>query len=214
MRESPRIRRLRSDFRSVSALRADSSILEFETEGDPPEHYTLRFLGRGLSRPRQEVVAQDIHMVSVGLGAGYPRMIPDLTWRTPIFHPNISGSGVVCLGGYGSHWVPAVGLDDLCVMLWDMIRYQNFDIESPYNREAAAWARAQTTYRLPMDARPLRDKLARIPPEQRVPQNSPSRQADVLFLEDPSPGSGDSSEVEVIDVELVDSDDNDILFIE
>jgi hypothetical protein len=46
-------------------------------------------------------------------------------------------------------------------MLWDMIRYQNFDETSPYNREAAAWAKHQTYFQLPIDARPLRDKLAR-----------------------------------------------------
>ena len=29
-------------------------------------------------------------------------------------------------------------------MLWDMIRYENYDETSPYNREAAAWAKHQT----------------------------------------------------------------------
>jgi hypothetical protein len=46
-------------------------------------------------------------------------------------------------------------------MLWDMIRYENFDETSPYNREAAAWAKHQTYFQLPLDRRPLRDKLAR-----------------------------------------------------
>ena len=27
---------------------------------------------------------------------------------------------MVCLGGYGTHWVPSVQLDELCMMLWDM----------------------------------------------------------------------------------------------
>ena len=67
-------------------------------------------------------------------------MMPELAWKSPIFHPNISASGVVCLGGYGTYWVPSLALDELCSMLWDMIRYENFDETSPYNREAAAWA--------------------------------------------------------------------------
>jgi hypothetical protein len=45
-------------------------------------------------------------------------------------------------------------------MLWDMIRYENYDETSPYNREAAAWAKNQTSFHLPIDPRPLRDKLA------------------------------------------------------
>jgi hypothetical protein len=79
---------------------------------------------------------------------------------TPIFHPNISEIGMVCLGGYGTHWAPSVQLDDLCVMLWDMARYHNYDIRSPYNREAALWVASQTSFRFPLDDRPLRDKRA------------------------------------------------------
>jgi hypothetical protein len=59
--------------------------------------------------------------------------------------------------------VPSLALDELCTMLWDMIRYENFDEKSPYNREAAAWAKNQTFFRLPIDQRPLRNKLAKSP---------------------------------------------------
>ena len=104
---------------------------------------------------------REVHEVSIKLGASYPRMMPELQWKSPIFHPNISAGGVVCLGGYGTHWVPSLNLDELCVMLWDMIRYANYDVESPYNREAALWARTQAEYRFPVDHRPLRDKLAK-----------------------------------------------------
>jgi hypothetical protein len=45
-------------------------------------------------------------------------------------------------------------------MLWDIIRYKNFNIDSPYNREAAEWARTQTAYEFPLDPRPLRDYIA------------------------------------------------------
>jgi hypothetical protein len=84
--------------------------------------------------------------------------MPELHWLTPIFHPNISANGLVCLGGYSTNWVPSLRLDDLCLMLWDMIRYRNFDIGSPYNRVAAEWARTQRHYILPLDPRPLRDQ--------------------------------------------------------
>ena len=64
---------------------------------------------------------------------------------------------MVCLGGYGTHWVPSVQLDELCMMLWDMARYFNYDIRSPYNRDAALWVANQTSILFPTDSRPLRD---------------------------------------------------------
>jgi len=208
MRETPRHRRLRSDFRAIVQLRDESTILDFSPYGNPPEAYLIRFHGRGLWKPENssEILGSSTHEVSISFGANYPRQIPDMTWRSPIYHPNISASGVVCLGGYGTHWVPAVGLDDLCLMLWDMIRYQNYDIESPYNREAAAWVRTQTTYRFPVDERPLRDKLARQTPYERAQEGGSPAANDVVFLGDQSSG--------IVEAEVLDSDDNDILFIE
>jgi len=162
MRESPRSRRLKSDLKALEQLAADSSIFAFERYGTPPDFYILRFRGRGVWKagPDDEPALRDDHEVHVRLGASYPRMMPELAWKSPIFHPNISASGVVCLGGYGTHWVPSLALDELCSMLWDMIRYENYDETSPYNREAAAWAKNQTRFRLPIDNRPLRNKLA------------------------------------------------------
>jgi hypothetical protein len=87
-------------------------------------------------------------------------MMPEIRWKSPVFHPNISGNGSVCLGGYGTYWVPSLTLDELCHMLWDMVRYENYDETSPYNREAALWTKTQSEHRLPLDARPLRDRLA------------------------------------------------------
>ena len=162
MRESPRSRRLKSDLKALEALATESNIFSFEKYGTPPDFYILRFRGRGVSKrsPDDDPVLRDEHEVHVRLGASYPRMMPELAWKSPIFHPNISASGVVCLGGYGTYWVPSLALDELCTMLWDMIRYENYDETSPYNREAAAWAKNQKQLRLPIDNRPLRNKLA------------------------------------------------------
>jgi|CXWL01.1.fsa_nt_gi hypothetical protein len=217
MRESPRIRRLRTDLRALQKLREESSIVDFEvartTHEAPPESYAITFRGRGLWRADRssDILIREQHVVHIHLGAAYPRMMPDLAWKTPIFHPNISGNGVVCLGGYGTHWVPSLNLDELCGMLWDMIRYQNFDVDSPYNREAALWAKTQRTHRLPVDARPLRDRIAGVaatkqetarPPITARPV--PTREIpDVLFLD------GE----EVVEAEVVEAGNEDILFI-
>lgn len=162
MHQSPRTRRLFNDLRGLELLAADSSIFVFQAHGTPPDYYVIRFNGRGIWKrhPHEEPLVRGEHEVHVRLGAAYPRMMPELAWKSPIFHPNISSTGVVCLGGYGTYWAPSLALDELCVMLWNMIRYQNYDETSPYNREAAAWAKNQTSHPLPLDPRPLRDKRA------------------------------------------------------
>src|SRR5271166_848267 len=157
MHESPRIRRLRNDLTALERLCSESSVFEFQATGNPPHHYLITFKGKGLCRDRGKVKIVHYHRVEIKLGASYPRTIPELRWLTSVYHPNISEIGMVCLGGYGTHWVPSVQLDELCMMLWDMARYFNYDIRSPYNREAALWVANQTSIVFPTDSRPLRD---------------------------------------------------------
>jgi len=174
--------------------------------------YLVRFYGKGLFRPpgTADVFVREHHEVSIRLGAAYPRMMPELSWKTPIFHPNISSSGVVCLGGYGTHWAPSLNLDELCIMLWDVVRYANFDVGSPYNREAAYWAKNQAPEVFPVDARPLRDRVAGVAPAEAfrkppvVAQPSRRRGQEVVC----------AARTEVIDAEIVDSPHADILYIE
>jgi ubiquitin-protein ligase len=160
MYQSPRTRRLGNDVAALERLRSESSVFRFSASGDPPQQYQVLFHGRGLCRERSKIKTRDHHRVEIKLGASYPRTMPELRWVTPIYHPNISEIGMVCLGGYGTHWVPSLQLDELCIMLWDMVRYHNYDIRSPYNREAALWVAGQTTFRFPTDSRPLRDLRA------------------------------------------------------
>jgi ubiquitin-protein ligase len=160
MHKSPRIRRLHNDLAALDRLRSESSVFRFSAQGDPPQQYMISFRGKGLWRDRGKVRVLEDHRVEIKLGASYPRTIPEIRWMTPVYHPNISEIGMVCLGGYGTHWVPSVQLDELCVMLWDMARYHNYDIRSPYNREAALWVANQTTFLFPTDSRPVRDLRA------------------------------------------------------
>lgn len=213
MRESPRTRRLRSDLRSLEKLRVESTIFEFVANSAGarlPDAYVVRFRGRGLWRrsDTEDVFLRDDHEVSIELGADYPRVMPALSWRTPIFHPNISANGVVCLGGYSTHWTPSLSLDELCGMLWDMLRFENYDVESPYNREAAHWTKTQDRFRLPLDVRPIRDRIAGSDRElerQVPPIAGPARGAvaDVAIVE-----------AEIVEAEVIEPGDPDIMFIE
>ncbi len=220
-RPSPRFRRLRADHEALKKLKAESSILDFVAHGEPPDWYLIKFHGHGLYRPEgtSRVAVTSEHHVAVTLGAAYPRLMPELHWKTPFFHPNVSGSGVVCLGGYGTYWVPSLNLDELCEMLWDMIRYANFDVGSPYNRDAANWARLQTDFRFPLDNRPIRDRIAsgqvnvrdgaakanNVHPAPLTPARTQSDTEDILFIDESA---------EIVDAELIDGDDPDVLVIE
>ncbi len=209
-RESPRVRRLRSDHKALEQLRRESSILDFHTHAvlaDPPHEYLIRLLGRGVWRPPHsvDVIVRESHEVKIRLGANYPRMMPELVWQSPIFHPNISSSGVVCLGGYGTFWAPSLNLDELCVMLWDMVRYANFDVNSPYNREAALWAKTQKQFPFPFDPRPLRDRVNGQAHRGGLPSSGPATTSwaeppEIQFLGDVV------IDAQVIDADVIDAD--------
>lgn len=189
-RESPRIRRLRSDFKGLQQLRNDSTIFDYVAYGNPPERYECTFMGAGLrlSDDQARIELQMVHRVEIRLGANYPRAMPELAWRSPIFHPNISAIGMVCLGGYGQFWVPSLQLDELCSMLWDMVRFENFDVASPYNRSAADWTRSQTQYVFPLDSRSLRDRVTRAAAVQAAEAPAPVGAAGVVIAPPPAPG--------------------------
>jgi ubiquitin-protein ligase len=206
--------------------------------GGPPDVYSVFFHGRGLCVPdgTNEVHMRHRHEVMIRLGASYPRMMPELVWKTPVFHPNISANGVVCLGGYSTHWVPSLQLDELCTMLWDMIRYENYDVESPYNRQAAQWVQEQTTFAFPIDNRAIRNRAAEALSDPLERDDEPVRPStpravspfaavtpkdfdsghspelpDIIFVDDEG--------IEVVDAEIVDEEGErwetrDILFIE
>jgi ubiquitin-protein ligase len=229
MAESPRIRRLRADRRALEQLKAESSVFDFVARGEIPDTYTLLFRGTGVWRADQfsPVQTTERHEVYLRLGAAYPRMMPELTWRSPIFHPNISASGVVCLGGYGTYWVPSLSLDELCTMLWDMIRYANYDPNSPYNRDAAIWAKGQTDFHFPLDSRPIRDRVARksrpAAPPVRTPKVSPvvtptmPAASSATLVTPPQASEGITFlQSDVIDAQVVNpqADDAGILFID
>jgi hypothetical protein len=201
----------------MEQLKADSKIFDFSVPGPMfeglPETYYVRFRGFGLWSPNGSgsVLVREGHEVVIRLGASYPRMMPELIWKTPIFHPNISANGIVCLGGYSTHWVPSLQLDELCVMLWDMIRYANFDVDSPYNREAARWAREQTAYELPVDRRPLRS-ISRCQPADSAPASTDAESlpwltsADALPSEPRQPASVPMAEVVFVEEDVVEAE--------
>jgi hypothetical protein len=145
----------------LESLRAASSVLEFDTSGDPPDRYTLMFRGKGIARdasPHADVELVELHRVDLRLPYAYPQVPPDIRWASPVFHPNISFSGFIHLRDVGLPWDASVTLDVVCERLWDVARAAYKNVDRATNISAKKWYEQQHRLRLPVDARPLRDK--------------------------------------------------------
>lgn len=146
--------RLRKDHEEL--LRLSSSrpdLIDFTTKGNPPTHYifTVRLKGLMLAPDGKRAIVRDVHQFEMRLGAHYPSDPPDVTWRTPIFHPNIRGEAVC----HSQQWSPAWSLADFVIEIGDMIRMDKYNTASPLDRKAANWS-DKNGDRFPIDHRNLR----------------------------------------------------------
>jgi len=150
--------RMKNDYEEMLRLKAESSIIDFETAGNPPFKYSLVFhcAGMRLDDLGKPAIIQE-HRCQLMLGAQYPSQPPDVTWLTPIFHPNIKLQAV-CHSG---QWAPSWSLAEFVSELADMARYAKYNLQSPLDTRAADWARRNLNV-FPLDARPIRDKVARM----------------------------------------------------
>lgn len=122
----------------VSRLFAANPRIQLDhTEGEPPERYVFLLRVPGLApegdhgfRPATE------HRVEVYLPADYPRRPPVCRMLSPAFHPNIDPRKI-CIG---DHWSAGQSLALLVVRIAEMLCYQSYNLKSPLNAIAAAWA--------------------------------------------------------------------------
>jgi ubiquitin-protein ligase len=138
---SPRERRLTADYHELCELEQTGAI-SLTCSGSPPDRYVIRFSAAGLAPAPAGPVARDEHEVAVYLHLDYPRRPPVVTWRTPVFHPNLLGPerhGGVCLGS----WSPGEGLADMVRRLVALAGWRAFGLMDALNTEAAAWAQAR-----------------------------------------------------------------------
>ncbi len=144
---SSRLRRLQADYEAVvAAFRDHPHILLAGTEGSPPEVYRFEFHLRGLAPDGDSCVARDVHTADVFLLIDYPRRPPFCRMTSPVFHPNIDPAKV-CIG---DHWSAGQSLVDLVCRIGQMICYQSYNVKSPLNAQAAAWAE-ENAARLPLE---------------------------------------------------------------
>lgn len=135
---SIRARRLRRDFEKVTQELAGSEWVTVSViSGDPPDHYRAVYRVNGLvwDDATQSARPSGEHTVDIFLPIGYPKQPPRCVMRRPVWHPNIGD--YVCIGDY---WSAGVTLVDIIAHIADMIQYRSYNLSSPVNRLAAAWA--------------------------------------------------------------------------
>ena len=142
-----RLRRLQADFGQVQALFATHPYIRLvKVEGTPPDKYTFAFNVEGLvSTAGNSFVPGAAHQAEVFLPLDYPRRPPFCRMITPVFHPNIDPQKI-CIG---DHWSAGQSLAQMVVRIGEMICFQSYNLKSPLNAEAAAWAE-QNLSRLPL----------------------------------------------------------------
>ena len=142
-----RLRRLNADLAKVQAAFANHPFIRIiGTEGSPPEKYTFAFRVEGLAPDGEEASwPASLHQAEIFLPLDYPRRPPFCRMITPVFHPNIDPQKI-CIG---DHWSAGQPLTQLVVRIAEMICFQSYNLKSPLNAVAAAWAE-QNLARLPL----------------------------------------------------------------
>jgi len=143
-----RLRRLAADYERVTALFVSNPYIRLITaEGAPPERYSFEFLIHSMVPGAGDSISMgSVHRAEVFLPLDYPRRPPFCRMTTPTFHPNIDPQKI-CIG---DHWSAGQSLAQLIVRIGEMLCYQSYNVKSPLNAKAAAWAE-QNMARLPLD---------------------------------------------------------------
>ena len=144
----PRIRRLNADYQQMAAAFTNHPYIRVaQVRGNPPEAYVLQFNVLGLVPQENDTFVQgNRHQAEIILPLEYPRRPPLCRRITPVFHPNIDPQKI-CIG---DHWSAGQTLKTLAVRIAEMISYQSYNVKSPLNAKAAAWAE-QNMDKLPLD---------------------------------------------------------------
>ena len=149
---NPRLRRLQADYQNVSTTLAEHPTIRLAgVEGSPPERYFIDFYVRGLLPEGEDSFkVGEAHRAEIYLPMDYPRRPPVCRMLTPVFHPNIDPQKI-CIG---DHWSAGQTLPLLISRIAEMITFQSYNVKSPLNAKAAAWAE-QNLGSLPLDKRDM-----------------------------------------------------------
>jgi ubiquitin-protein ligase len=135
-----RLRRLQAEHDQVLAAFASHPRIRIAAiEGTPPEKYVFEMLVKGLVPAGEDTFEPAaLHRAEFFLPMDYPRRPPFCRMLTPVYHPNIDPQKI-CIG---DHWSAGQSLVQMVVRVAEMLCYQSYNLKSPLNAKAAAWAEA------------------------------------------------------------------------
>lgn len=185
---TPLTMRLERESKDLEALKRDSTILEIQSEGDPPDHYRILFHGKSLvpADNADGVAIGELQECKISMGREFPRRCPEIQWLSPIVHPNISG-GSVCLGNFASNWNPNFTVSMLVEVLWDMARLAIFNPYHAYSQELQ-WEQLDKKFHFPVDRRVLRDKALPNDAASSIIRDVVDTAADIVIMDDSEGG--------------------------
>ena len=142
-----RLRRLNADYQRVAGLFTQHPYIRLlGIQGNPPDRYLFEFhIASMVPGTGEQVGIGTVHRAEIFLPMDYPRRPPFCRMTSPVFHPNIDPQKI-CIG---DHWSAGQSLAHLIVRIGEMLCYQSYNVKSPLNAKAAAWAE-QNIERLPL----------------------------------------------------------------
>ncbi len=124
-----------------------------KTDGQPPDNYEIEYNLRGYIKEEDNTVTiGQTHRVRISLPFGYPHFAPIAKPLTPIFHPDIDPAAI----RLSEYWQQNPSLPDLVLHIGEMICGSIYNLEDPFNQEAADWYKRQKK-QLPLDSISIAD---------------------------------------------------------
>jgi ubiquitin-conjugating enzyme E2 D/E len=113
-------------------LQKNPPILCFAKPKNPSENMT-HWTGY-IDGPEDSPYANGRFELTIDFPPAFPFRPPDVQFITPIFHPNVSEKGEICLDLLHSQWSPAISVRDLLISICSLLTDPN--PEHGLNKEA------------------------------------------------------------------------------
>lgn len=127
------LKRIAAELANLQRDTAETGLMRPIEAGD-----TLDWVAQ-IGGPQESPYAQGRFDIEITFEENYPRSPPRITFLTPLFHPNVSESGVIRLAEFDtSQWSPAITMRTLLISLQAMLSDPNPLQNCILNEEAAA----------------------------------------------------------------------------